>query len=600
MRADRLLFGLALTDRQMVVGDVITHAEHGEGTLRDGWEGHLQVDFPSGTVSFSDHDDVCLIASPQSHHWQLVARVEVDAYLAEFQKRRQDAITRVRAVFATNFLGADDLFNQTPSEHLTLKEYEEEKVRFVQRWMEEHMPSQGSKPSPIPDEEQALAIATVGCHVQVSARAGSGKTETIANRAAFLQRHCDIAPAEMMLLAFNRDAAREMAKRLEAKLGGASLPYVMTFHALAYALVSGATTLLVNATDGSDQSLNEEFQQVLLDAMQHPKFELRVRRLMLAHFRADWDSIIRGGLHLDRDEMLAFRRGLVSETLRGDFVKSFGEKVIANFLFEHDVPYEYERSHWASGRNYRPDFTLPKAGKMSRGIVIEYFGLKGDPDYDEVSAKKRSYWEKKVDAWIFIEVSPSVWRGDQVALERILVTQLTEGGMTLCRLSEDEIWERARQRSILRFNSAVSGFVGRSRKQWLEPDDLRDRALTHDFSVEIEQWFVELATELYELYLQRLAATKKDDFDGLLQKAVTSVASGATSFSRKAGDGDLRRLRFLFIDEFQDFSELFHRLVEAIRAVNPGAQIFCVGDDWQAINRFSGRLTALRETRRMQ
>lgn len=66
MRADRLLFGLALTDRQMVVGDVITHAEHGEGTLRDGWEGHLQVDFPSGTVSFSDHDDVCLIASPQS------------------------------------------------------------------------------------------------------------------------------------------------------------------------------------------------------------------------------------------------------------------------------------------------------------------------------------------------------------------------------------------------------------------------------------------------------------------------------------------------------------------------------------------------------
>ncbi|MBK8324893.1 MAG: hypothetical protein IPL06_20035 [Betaproteobacteria bacterium] len=193
---------------------------------------------------------------------------------------------------------------------------------------------------------------------------------------------------------------------------------------------------------------------------------------------------------------------------------------------------------------------------MSRGVVIEYFGLKGDPDYDEVSAQKRSYWQKKEDGWIFIEVSPNDWRGDQAALERILVTQLTEG-RALRRLSEDEIWERSRRRSVLRFNSAVSGFVGRSRKQWLEPNDLRDRASTHDFSVEIERWFVELATELYDLYLQRLTATNKDDFDGLLQKAVTLVACGATRFSRKAGDGDLRRLRFLFIDEFQDFSELF-------------------------------------------
>jgi DNA helicase-4 len=58
--------------------------------------------------------------------------------------------------------------------------------------------------------------------------------------------------------------------------------------------------------------------------------------------------------------MLEFRRGLVSETLRGEYVKSHGEKVIANFLFEHDIPYFYEQHHWVSGRNYRPDFTVPK------------------------------------------------------------------------------------------------------------------------------------------------------------------------------------------------------------------------------------------------
>jgi hypothetical protein len=45
----------------------------------------------------------------------------------------------------------------------------------------------------------------------------------------------------------------------------------MTFHALAYALVPGAKSLLVNAVDGGDQSLNQEFQRVLLDAMARPQ-----------------------------------------------------------------------------------------------------------------------------------------------------------------------------------------------------------------------------------------------------------------------------------------------------------------------------------------
>jgi DNA helicase-4 len=42
------------------------------------------------------------------------------------------------------------------------------------------------------------------------------------------------------------------------------------------------------------------------------------------------------------------------------------------------------------------------------------------------------------------------------------------------------------------------------------------------------------------------------------------------------------------IDEFQDFSDLFYRLLVAIRKVTPEVELFCVGDDWQAINGFAG------------
>ena len=84
-------------------------------------------------------------------------------------------------------------------------------------------------------------------------------------------------------------------------------------------------------------------------------------------------------------------------------MKSFGEKVIANFLFEHDIGYRYERAILWNGVNYCPDFTIFNG--RTGGIVIEYFGLKGDPDYDVMSEAKRSYWRHS-PGWELIEFFP--------------------------------------------------------------------------------------------------------------------------------------------------------------------------------------------------
>ena len=79
-----------------------------------------------------------------------------------------------------------------------------------------------------------------------------------------------------------------------------------------------------------------------------------------------------------------------------------------------------------------------------------------------------------------------------------------------------------------------------------------------------------------------------EDFDGLLSRAAKIVAQGTTSFHRKPGNGDLAKMKFLLIDEYQDFSRLFDDLVQAIRCQNENVILFCVGDDWQAINGFAG------------
>ncbi|MEQ8842029.1 MAG: hypothetical protein RIB98_13695 [Acidimicrobiales bacterium] len=78
------------------------------------------------------------------------------------------------------------------------------------------------------------------------------------------------------------------------------------------------------------------------DHLADPRHERSIRQVMLEHFRDDWEAIVAGGFHLEIEQFISRRRALVRETLRGDFVKSHGEKVIANALFEHGLDYAYE------------------------------------------------------------------------------------------------------------------------------------------------------------------------------------------------------------------------------------------------------------------
>jgi DNA helicase-4 len=388
----------------------------------------------------------------------------------------------------------------------------------------------------------------------------------------------------MLLLAFNRKAAEEIRERLTSQLQSL-IPHVMTFHALAYALVHPEENILFDEPDG-EQSKSHALQDVIDGYLHNPDCYEEIRALMMAHFREDWERIVLGGYDKSPEEMLRYRRSLSREGLDGTYLKSFGEKAIADFLFEHDIKYRYERNFWWNGINYRPDFTIEN--NQGKRIVIEYFGLEGDPDYDAMSERKRNYWQNNPE-WHLLEFSPRELKSSGVEGFRALLKQsLKDLGITCLRLSEEEIWQRIKNRAIDRFTKTVVGFIQRCRKQSLTPQELAKLVDSHHCSSDVEQRFLDLAQKFYQSYLEYLKATGEDDFDGLMQKAAQIVASGQTIFRRKSGTGDLKCLRYVLIDEYQDFSKLFHQLMEALRKQNSGAQFFCVGDDWQAINGFAG------------
>ena len=306
---------------------------------------------------------------------------------------------------------------------------------------------------------------------------------------------------------------------------------------------------------------------------------------MLSHFREDLDRIVDGRL-LAAEDFVDYRRGLLRETLAGDRVGSFLEKRLANALFENDTEYRYQGNFTRNGVNYRPDFTL-----QSPKVVIECFGAAGKEDYDEQAAGKREFWATmRNEGWTFLEFGlADLQRGEETFVHQLL-QKLRAAGVEGQRLSEQDVWKRVRKRALDQFTGAMGAFIGQCRRRNLSPDELQSKVAENRTCSKHEATFLQVGYSVYVRYLRRLATERKDDFNGLIWRAVSSLEGGQSHFVRDVGreHGDLSRLRFVMVDEFQDFSEMFFRMVDGIRGFNGDARFFCVGDDWQAINGFAG------------
>ncbi|WP_201716151.1 UvrD-helicase domain-containing protein [Rossellomorea arthrocnemi] len=492
-------------------------------------------------------------------------------------QEKEQKIKELNIIIQERYLQAREYWRDNLRENLTKEDFNKVLTQFVLDWFQNNNLE-------IPDTEQAECIANVWDNVQVVARAGSGKTRTIINKTVFLIKHCKIDPSEILILAFNKEAAMEVNERLEKVLKDES-PQAMTFHALAYAMVHPEENLVYDELDKLEKS--SSVQSVIDSYIHNPKYADEIKKLMMNYFREDWDRIIKKGHNLNKEDMLKYRRSLPYIGLDGKYYKSMGEKRIADYLFEHDIQYYYEKNFSWNGLNYRPDFTIELRNHYIKGIVIEYFGLFGDPDYDRELFQKIDYWSSRKD-YAFIDLYPKNCYSTEET-QNILTPTLKKHFPNMKKLSDDEIWERIKNRSVDEFSMVCSSFISRCRKKMLIPKDVADLVVERKYQLSnLELDFLRVIWRIYESYLDYLVQNNEEDFDGLLYRAIELVKRGEVQWRRKKGSGSLRHIKYLFIDEFQDFSFLFNELVSSVMGNNNNLNLFCVGDDWQAINGFAG------------
>jgi len=169
-------------------------------------------------------------------------------------------------------------------------------------------------------------------------------------------------------------------------------------------------------------------------------------------FRAELQELAGTGSLLDDRDFLTFRRNLSHITLVGEYVKSRGEKIIADFLFEHGIAYTYERPAYWGRSVYRPDFTIVDG---TRDIIIEHWAL--DPadlhaqlpshwttdaqQYRTEMQEKRRFWKERQA--VLIETSTKDLRAGRDAFEHKLRQLIETAGIPCRKLPNKDLEARS-------------------------------------------------------------------------------------------------------------------------------------------------------------
>lgn len=416
----------------------------------------------------------------------------------------------------------------------------------------------------------------------VLAGAGTGKTSVMIGRAGFLLRSGQAQPGQILMLAFGNKAAKEMQERLDERLDASESGVVAsTFHKLGkdiIAQVEGAQPSVSSVAE-DDRKLAKLVEQWFEEKIKEKVY----KKGLLKYFEQYMYPAINPFDFETEGEYFEYIMANDIRTLKGEIVKSVGECLIANFLFEQDIEYFYEADYRITTRTlafrqYAPDFYLPQYD-----IYIEFFGIDRKGNTAPYVPRERYHrdmeWKRALHQeheTILIELY------HYENMEGVLLDQLRDHlaahEVDFAPLPDDAKLATLREfGAVSMFSQLLSQMLRLYRSSRFAYGGMEERVRS---SANAEQLSaaLELLMPVVKEYEAFLAAENTIDFDDMIGLAITYVQEGRFHPA----------WRFILVDEFQDISDPRARLVQAIKEASDDCSLFCVGDDWQAIYRFAG------------
>lgn len=421
-------------------------------------------------------------------------------------------------------------------------------------------------------------------NVLVVAAAGSGKTSTIMAKVAYLINRGIANPDEILLLAYSRSAADDMANKIR-KLLDVQVK-VRTFHALGLEIIrhveSRAPHLSAESEDPNSffRMIERLVIQVLSDTSLRVKY-LHFMSMLSVAYRPIWEF-------KSMREYRTYLRNVEPRTLTGLLVRSYEECQIANWLHLKGISFEYEKEYeiptsTKDRRQYRPDFYLP-----GYKIYIEHWGVDRNGStgafvnaaeyFNDMQWKREIHRENGTAL-----VETYSWQAKERVLLIELEEQLRSKNVVVDSVDPQEALDRLNTLGVItRFSRLMGTFIDLFKTGGYSNESILKRASGRADSFRLTL-FIELFFKVFEVYESRLKRSREIDFNDMIRRAERYVSGGAYVSSYK----------YIIVDEYQDISRGRFCLIDALRRQVRGAHLFCVGDDWQSIYRFTGADLAL-------
>lgn len=449
------------------------------------------------------------------------------------------------------------------------------------------------------DKQQRRSIISEEDNCLVVSSAGSGKTSSIIGKVKYLTEIKGVAPERILLISYTNKAATELTERMATDgLKG------YTFHKLAIDIIGKVTGIKPSICDNTDTLFIDIYHNLL----EKPDFKKSIMEYFVDYQinEADWEK-----RKNERREQLSEQKKIQLKAMFPDmdgrtvYVKSEQEQKICFVLsslgvkFRYEEPYEHQLADEMHSQ-YCPDFSIYfEQGGVTKRIYLEHFGVDEhslvpawfardkNMTYEEANQKYNDgiTWKKaaheKFGTQLLVTSSADFHYSD---IRNKLRKLLDDVGVPIQEKNDEELYdlvlpkgskqEKAFIRLVVTFVTLVKSScksVNEVLRQAKNADDERSVFIVKN-----------IFQPVYERYVKVLSSSNQIDFtDAILQATEICRTSHPVEYD------------YIIVDEFQDISVDRYNFLKVLREGNPPAKLYCVGDDWQSIYRFSGSDMAL-------
>ena len=449
------------------------------------------------------------------------------------------------------------------------------------------------------DKQQRRSIVSEEENCLVVSSAGSGKTSSIVGKVKYLTEIKKINPQNILLISYTNKAAAELTERMGiAGLRG------YTFHKLALDIIGQTTGQKPSIYENTDALFVKIYHELLNDK----KFKKSVIEYFIDYQtpEKEWEK-----RKNERRQQLSEQKEVRLKATFSDmdgktvYVRSEQEQKICFALsslsvkFRYEEPYEHplvDEMH----SQYKPDFSIYfEQGGETKRIYLEHFGVDEHGlvpiwfakdrgiTYEEANQKYNDgiTWKKaaheKFGTKLLTTSSADFHYSD---IREKLKTLLEKADVSIQEKTDAELYDMVlppNSKHEKAFIRLVVTFVTLIKSSCKSVDEVLRQ--TKNAGDERSTFIIKnIFQPVYKRYIEELANINQIDFtDAILQATDICRSSHPVKYD------------YIIVDEFQDISVDRYNFLKVLREGNPPARLYCVGDDWQSIYRFSGSDMAL-------